>query len=219
MNTKVAPSKVTKSKVAQRETYSHTSRFFENSFNTLSKIVNVLWIVIVFLAGLIFIRAIWGVDDPQYFALNPKGQIAKLEVLEKPPTSPKFVQGFIYDALMQGFTPVAAKDQETFLKNVAYYYVDTGFEQYKQLSAPFISKKQGGAVVSLVFDSPFKLDTEKSQVYDGVQVWVYKITIRHLIQQNGALQEVVRTYSVAAKQVPFDRRPLGIAIYSIKVES
>lgn len=199
-------------------TYFRTTQQYETLAAFMNKVVLVLGFVILFLSFVIAGRVMYGSTEPNYVARNVKGQLAPMLEI-KPGVNQGMSRVFLTDAFQEMFQ-LTSDTYAQKMPSLKVYFTGNGYQNYidvlKELGVA--KKLQEGPLVFTtdISDAPV-VDMQASKVYDKTFVWVYYVTAVHTIRTPAGPTTVERKYKVSMQHLPLDQKPLGLAIYSIRV--
>ena len=106
------------------------------------------------------------------------------------------------------------------MPSLKVYFTGNGYQNYIDILKELgVAKKlqEGPLVLTTDISEAPVVDMQASKVYDKTFVWVYYVTAVHTIRTPSGPTVVERKYKVSMQHLPLDQKPLGLAIYSIRV--
>lgn len=199
-------------------TYFRTTQQYETLAAFMNKVVLALGFVILFLSFVIAGRIMYGSTDPSYVARNVKGQLAPMLEI-KPGVNPGMSRVFLTDAFQEMFQ-LTSDTYTQKMPSLKVYFTGNGYQNYIDILKELgVAKKlqEGPLVLTTDISEAPVVDMQASKVYDKTFVWVYYVTAVHTIRTPSGPTVVERKYKVSMQHLPLDQKPLGLAIYSIRV--
>lgn len=197
--------------------YFRTAREYETLAALMYKVVLLLGGIILFLSIIVVGRILYGATPPIYAARNVKGQLAPMIEI-KPGVDKVMSKVFLTDAFQEMFQLTS----DTYVQKMPTlnaYFTGKGYQNYIDIIRELgVAGKlqEGSLVLTTDIAEPPVLDTQASKIYDNTFVWVYYVTAIHTIRTPAGPTLVERKYKVSMQQLPLDKKPLGLAIYSIR---
>ena len=198
-------------------TYFRTARQYEQLAAFMHTVVLILGGAILFLSLVIIGRILYGSTPPLYVARNVKGQL-ELMLEIKPGVNQEMAKVFLTDAFQEIFQLTS----DTYVRKMPTlnsYFTGSGYQNYINLLRDMgVAEKlrEGPLVLTTDIAETPVVDMQTSKVYDKTFVWVYYVTAIHTIRTPAGSTVLERKYKVLMQHIPLDKKPLGLAIYSIR---